>query len=175
MTLMTPRTRSGSVGEVEMGKRTRVDKQVRDERFPSPIATISLDAMEKIEAARSEPAPQALVDAFRRHTTARKTLTPRQIRELAAASYGWSAGHILWPTARKELAELSGLRPSEVERVLTRRDKTSPKSEGGPATEPVMIRLNAQQKKKAQRLAKKVGCKTVSAWVKVLVEKEIGQ
>lgn len=144
--------------------------------FPNPIATASQDAAETIRRARREAPLPALVEAFRRQASSRATMTPREMRQYAADHYHyWRPGSELLAGHESELAGLAGVQRFAVRRALSRRDKTTPKSEGGPATEPVMIRLNAAQKKKAQRLAKKAGCKTVGAWVKRLVEKEIAQ
>jgi len=102
-------------------------------------------------------------------------VTPREIRQHAAERYGWREGQEPDPDTVSLVSWWSELQPSAVKRALSRRDKRTPKSEGGPVTEGVTIRLNAAQKKKALKLAKKAGHKTVSAWVKALVEREVGR
>jgi len=152
-----------------MSKRT---KAVPAEKFPSPVARVSKDALAAIESARNEAPPQALVDAFRCHASPRKTLTPREIRA-AAAEIGWHVGRSLTDLQMSRLIEQTKELPSTIERALSRRDKRTPKSDA-PATESVTIRLNAVQKQKALKLAKKAGHKTVPGWVKMLVEGEVG-
>jgi hypothetical protein len=101
-------------------------------------------------------------------------VTPRELRGVAAVECGWQPGTKPSPSVIHALVKLSNLHPSGIRRALSRRDKRIPKSPGGPATEPVYIRLNAEQKKKALKLAKKAGYETVSGWVKALVEREVG-
>jgi hypothetical protein len=103
-------------------------------------------------------------------------VTPREIRAWAHARCGWRADEGLTTLSDLQITAISKLcevQRHTVLRALSRRDKRTPKSDA-PATEAVTIRLNAAQKRKAQRLAKKSG-KTVSGWAKALVEKELAK
>ena len=102
-----------------------------------------------------------------------KEVTPREIRAEAGELANWKPGKELSDQAITGIAFACDVHPHQVLRALSRRDKRTPKSEGGPVTEGVTIRLNAAQKKKALKLAKKAGHKTVPAWVKALVEGEL--
>ena len=102
-------------------------------------------------------------------------MTPREIREYAERAWGWTPVVVLHDYVVKDIATANRIHPSTVRRALSRRDKRTPKSEGGPADIQVVIRINEQQQRKALKLAKKAGHKTVSGWVKALVEREVGE
>jgi hypothetical protein len=102
-------------------------------------------------------------------------MTPREIRQYASDNFAWDPERgFRYGNAVPALAVALRLLPSTVERALSRRDKRTPKSEGGPADIQVVIRINEQQQRKALKLAKKAGHKTVPGWVKALVEREVG-
>jgi hypothetical protein len=100
-------------------------------------------------------------------------MTPREIRQRAEYA-GWQPGADLKWSFVEAVAVACRVRHHEAARALSRRDKRTPKSEGGPADIQVVIRINEQQQRKALKLAKKAGHKTVPGWVKALVEREVG-
>lgn len=101
-------------------------------------------------------------------------MTPRLIRAHASELTNWRPGKELSDQAIAGIAFACKVHPYAVLRALSRQDKRTPKSPGGHADVQVVIRLNAEQKKKALKLAKKRGHKSVSGWVKKMVEEEIG-
>jgi hypothetical protein len=102
-------------------------------------------------------------------------MTPREIRGVAAVECGWQPGTKPSASVIHALVKISNLHPSGIIRALSRRDKRTPKSSGGPSVKPVYFRLSEQQEKKALKLAKKAGYETVSAWCKAWVEREVGE